>query len=53
MNYIYYLDYVCGQFVLIERKTRQETDITKTNAHQMSMLGSTLVFSEARKALGI
>ena len=53
MNYIYYLDYICGQFVLIERKTRQETDITESNARQMSMLGSTLVFPEARKALAI
>jgi len=53
MNYIYYIDYVCGQYVLIERKTRQETDITKTNARKKKKKKSTLVFPEARKALGI
>jgi hypothetical protein len=53
MTYIHYLDYVCGQFVLMERKTRQETDITESNARQMSMLSSTFTFPEARKALGI
>jgi hypothetical protein len=37
----------------MERKTRQETDITKSNAHQLSMLKSTFTFPEARKALGI
>ena len=53
MTHIYYLDYVCGQFVLMERKTRHETDITKSNARQMSMLSTTFTFPEARKALGI
>lgn len=51
MNHIHYLDYVCGQFVLMERKTRQETEITKSNAIQMSMLSTTFTFPEARKAL--
>ena len=51
MTHIHYLDYVCGQFVLMERKTRQEIDITESHARQMSMLSTTFTFPEARKAL--
>ena len=51
MDYIYYLDYAVGQFVLLNKRTREETVLSEEDAIAKSYDGSVRVLTDARDVI--
>lgn len=51
MDYLYYLDYAVGQFVLLNKKTREETVLSEEDAIAKSFEGSVKVLTDARDVI--
>tara|TARA_A100001015_G_C14489902_1_gene518810 strand:- start:59 stop:271 length:213 start_codon:yes stop_codon:yes gene_type:complete len=51
MDYLYYLDYAVGQFVLLNKRTREEIELSEEDAIAKSFEGSVKVLTDARDVI--
>ena len=51
MDYLYYLDYAVGQFVLLNKRTREEIELSEEDAIAKSFESSVITLTDARDVI--